>query len=208
VSYHTGRKSNGTTRMVTKSNEFRNRRTGQIVPVGTPYHMHPDKGPMEGATHNENIRGGTKGHDFFDRTNGRNQMPGHYGNRNGSMMGSNNTSRQRVRRNARQTTARSNVNRMPRRMGTSTMRQAPPRRMNPSMTRNSNGGRFIIAQGEGRNKQWLSCPTNIITSGCHNVTDTVNINNYSSGRNTVSQGHNSSMNTNRNMNRRTTRNRY
>ena len=57
-----------------KQNEFVNRRTGQPIPEGTPYHMHPDKGPMEGAEHNPNIAGGTAGHDFFDQVNGRSQM--------------------------------------------------------------------------------------------------------------------------------------
>jgi len=56
-------------------NEFINRRTGEIVSTGTAYHIHPDKGPMEGVVHNPNIQGGLSGHDFFDRiTNGRNNM--------------------------------------------------------------------------------------------------------------------------------------
>lgn len=53
-----------------RSNEFRNRRTGRTVSTGAPYHIHPDKGPMEGAVHNRNIPGGTAGHDFYDRANG------------------------------------------------------------------------------------------------------------------------------------------
>ena len=53
-----------------RANEFRNRRTGQAVPAGAPYHIHPDKGPMEGAVHNPDIPGGTAGHDFYDRVNG------------------------------------------------------------------------------------------------------------------------------------------
>ena len=60
-----------------QANEFRNRRTGQTVPVGAAYHIHPDKGPMEGAVHNPDIPGGTAGHDFYDRisnSNGRNNM--------------------------------------------------------------------------------------------------------------------------------------
>ena len=56
--------------MMTMEGQFINRRTGQPVPAGTPYHMHPDKGPMEGAVHNPNIPGGTAGHDFFDSLNG------------------------------------------------------------------------------------------------------------------------------------------
>ena len=46
--------------------QFINRRTGMSVPAGTFYHIHPDKGPMEGAVHNPNIAGGQAGHDFFD----------------------------------------------------------------------------------------------------------------------------------------------
>ena len=57
-----------------RANEFRNRRTGQAVPAGAAYHIHPDKGPMEGAVHNPDIPGGTAGHDFYDRINGRNNM--------------------------------------------------------------------------------------------------------------------------------------
>mgnify|MGYP001218304243 FL=1 len=62
-----------------RANEFRNRRTGQVVPTGAAYHMHPEKGPMEGAVHNPNIPGGTAGHDFYDRisnSNGRNMRRG------------------------------------------------------------------------------------------------------------------------------------
>ena len=53
------------------ANQFRNRRTGQMVSAGTAYHVHPEQGPMEGAVHNPNIPGGTAGHDYFDRVNGR-----------------------------------------------------------------------------------------------------------------------------------------
>ena len=45
---------------------------GTPVPAGTPYHMHPERGPMEGAQHNPNIPGGTSGHDFFDPVSGAN----------------------------------------------------------------------------------------------------------------------------------------
>jgi hypothetical protein len=48
------------------ANQFVNRRTGQVVPAGTAYHMHPERGPMQGAVHNPNIPGGTAGHDFYD----------------------------------------------------------------------------------------------------------------------------------------------
>jgi hypothetical protein len=57
-----------------RANEFRNRRTGNVVRTGAAYHIHPDKGPMEGAVHNPDIPGGTAGHDFYDRVNGRNNM--------------------------------------------------------------------------------------------------------------------------------------
>ena len=60
--------------MMTAAGQFINRRTGQPVPAGMPYHIHPDKGPMEGAVHNPDIPGGTAGHDFYDRINGRNNM--------------------------------------------------------------------------------------------------------------------------------------
>ena len=60
--------NSNTTNRVTRQNEFINRRTGQPVPAGTMYHIHPEKGAMEGGTHNPNIEGGTAGHDFFDRT--------------------------------------------------------------------------------------------------------------------------------------------
>ena len=65
-----------------RANEFRNRRTGQAVPAGAPYHMHPDKGPMEGAVHNPDIPGGTAGHDFYDRVNGQPQPMSMTGNPN------------------------------------------------------------------------------------------------------------------------------
>tara|TARA_Y100000004_G_C8924608_1_gene417032 strand:- start:487 stop:1404 length:918 start_codon:yes stop_codon:yes gene_type:complete len=58
-------------------NEFRNRRTNQVVTAGTAYHVHPDKGPMEGAVHNPNIPGGTAGHDFYDRINGNRMGSGY-----------------------------------------------------------------------------------------------------------------------------------
>ena len=54
--------------LVTRDGEFINRRTGELVPDGTLYHIHPDNGPMEGGEHNPNIQGGTAGHDFFDNT--------------------------------------------------------------------------------------------------------------------------------------------
>ena len=56
--------------MVTVAGQFINRRTGQPVPAGTFYHIHPDKGPMEGAVHNPDIPGGQVGHDFYDPANG------------------------------------------------------------------------------------------------------------------------------------------
>ena len=70
---------NHNTNLVTQEGQFINRRTGLPVPAGTLYHIHPDKGPMEGGVHNPNITGGTAGHDFFDvmnqmTTNGRNNM--------------------------------------------------------------------------------------------------------------------------------------
>jgi len=43
---------------------------GDPVPAGTLYHMHPEKGPMEGAVHNPNIPGGQPGHRFLTPTNG------------------------------------------------------------------------------------------------------------------------------------------
>jgi hypothetical protein len=70
-------KSNGNqTNLMTTAGQFVNRRTGLTVPANTPYHMHPEKGPMEGAVHNPDIPGGTQGHDFFDmRTeNGNNNF--------------------------------------------------------------------------------------------------------------------------------------
>jgi hypothetical protein len=51
-------------------NQFTNRRTGEVVPSGAAYHMHPEQGPMEGAVHNPDIPGGTAGHDFYDEING------------------------------------------------------------------------------------------------------------------------------------------
>ena len=64
---HNGNRSGeNQTNLVTLPNQFINRRTGQPVPAGMPYHIHPDKGPMAGAVHNPNIEGGTQGHDFYD----------------------------------------------------------------------------------------------------------------------------------------------
>ena len=54
------------TNLVAQANQFRNRRTGQLVPQGTLYHLHPEQGPMEGAIHNPNISGGSACHDYFD----------------------------------------------------------------------------------------------------------------------------------------------
>ena len=56
--------------MVTVAGQFINRRTGLPVPAGTFYHIHPEKGPMEGAVHDKTIPGGQAGHDFFDPANG------------------------------------------------------------------------------------------------------------------------------------------
>ena len=56
--------------MMTAAGQFINRRTGQPVPAGMPYHIHPDKGPMAGAVHNPDIPGGQAGHDFYDPANG------------------------------------------------------------------------------------------------------------------------------------------
>ena len=68
-----------TTTLVAAAGQFVNRRTGQPVPAGTPYHMHPDKGPMEGAVHNDSIPGGTAGHDFFDRVSSTRLQTGRRG---------------------------------------------------------------------------------------------------------------------------------
>jgi hypothetical protein len=54
--------------LVAREGEFINRRTGELVPAGTLYHIHPDGGPMEGGVHNTGIPGGTEGHDYFDNT--------------------------------------------------------------------------------------------------------------------------------------------
>ena len=56
--------------LVAREGEFINRRTGDLVPAGTLYHIHPNDGPMEGAVHNPDIEGGTEGHDYFDNTIG------------------------------------------------------------------------------------------------------------------------------------------
>ena len=78
---------NGRNTLMSRSGQFRNRRTGQSVPANMPYHMHPERGPMQGATHNPNIPGGTAGHDFYDPMNGN----GMNGNRmNGNGMNGNN----------------------------------------------------------------------------------------------------------------------
>tara|TARA_A100001201_G_scaffold101386_1_gene87058 strand:+ start:99 stop:1145 length:1047 start_codon:yes stop_codon:yes gene_type:complete len=63
----TGKLKDGgrTTNLSAKKGKFINKRTKKPVPAGTKYHMHPKKGPMEGAVHNPKIKGGTKGHDFF-----------------------------------------------------------------------------------------------------------------------------------------------
>ena len=54
--------------LVAREGEFLNRRTGELVPVGTLYHIHPNDGLMEGGVHNPDIDGGTEGHDYFDNT--------------------------------------------------------------------------------------------------------------------------------------------
>ena len=59
------------TNLLTRSGEFINRRTGELIEEGVSYHMHQGQA-MEGAIHS-NIEGGTDGHDFFDRV-GNNQM--------------------------------------------------------------------------------------------------------------------------------------
>ena len=74
-----GHHNTQTTNLIAHEGQFINRRTGLPVPAGTLYHMHPEKGPMEGGVHNPNITGGTAGHDFFDvvnqtTLNGRNNM--------------------------------------------------------------------------------------------------------------------------------------
>ena len=53
------------TNLIDKANEFRNRRTGEIVAAGTIYHIHPETGPMYGGVHSS-IAPGTAGHDYFD----------------------------------------------------------------------------------------------------------------------------------------------
>jgi hypothetical protein len=63
--------------------EFINRRTGALIPEGTPYHLHQGQA-MEGAFHNTNIDGGVEGHDFFDRVNGGDNMPHTPGHTNGN----------------------------------------------------------------------------------------------------------------------------
>ena len=65
------------TNLIAKANEFRNRRTGEIVEAGTIYHIHPETGPMYGGVHSS-IAPGTAGHDYFDYisapSNGNRQM--------------------------------------------------------------------------------------------------------------------------------------
>ena len=58
--------NNQTTNLVALEGQFINRRTQRPVDAGTLYHIHPDKGPMEGGEHDSSIKGGTGGHDFFD----------------------------------------------------------------------------------------------------------------------------------------------
>ena len=61
-----GQAGGKTTNLSAKEDEFVNRRTKKDIRKGSKYHIHPKKGPMAGAVHNPNIKGGTKGHDFFD----------------------------------------------------------------------------------------------------------------------------------------------
>jgi hypothetical protein len=61
--------------LTTGVNEFRNRRTGEIVPAGMNYHLHQGQA-MEGAIHNTNIVGGTVGHDYYDKVINGNGMNG------------------------------------------------------------------------------------------------------------------------------------
>ena len=63
---------NGRNTLMTRAGQFRNRRTGQPVPANMPYHIHPERGAMQGATHNPDIPGGQAGHDFYDAINGMN----------------------------------------------------------------------------------------------------------------------------------------
>ncbi len=76
---------NGRNTLMTRAGQFRNRRTGQPVPANMPYHIHPERGAMQGATHNPDIPGGQAGHDFYDAINGMNGngMNGNGMNRNG-----------------------------------------------------------------------------------------------------------------------------
>ena len=59
------KKASQDTNLSAKENQFVNKRTKKDVKMGTKYHMHPKKGPMEGKVHNPDIPGGTKGHDYF-----------------------------------------------------------------------------------------------------------------------------------------------
>jgi hypothetical protein len=60
-----------TTNLLTRRGEFINRRTGDSIDSDVSYHLHEGQA-MEGAEHNSDIQGGTKGHDFYDRV-GSNQ---------------------------------------------------------------------------------------------------------------------------------------
>ena len=65
------------TNLRARPGQFINQRTGHAVPTNSPYHIHPDKGPMAGAVHNPDIPGGTAGHDYYEprgrrRRNGMN----------------------------------------------------------------------------------------------------------------------------------------
>tara|TARA_Y100000996_G_scaffold27836_1_gene19770 strand:+ start:292 stop:849 length:558 start_codon:yes stop_codon:yes gene_type:complete len=70
------------TNLIAKPNQFRNRRTGEIVAAGTIYHIHPETGPMFGGTHSS-LPAGTENHDYFDYiltpSNGNGQMMGNGG---------------------------------------------------------------------------------------------------------------------------------
>ena len=57
--------NNQTTNLVALEGQFINQRTQEPVEAGTLYHLHPDKGPMEGGEHDASIKGGTDGHDYF-----------------------------------------------------------------------------------------------------------------------------------------------
>ena len=61
------------TNLLTRSGEFINRRTGEFIDSDVSYHLHEGQA-MEGAEHNFNIQGGTRGHDFYDRLSGNQTM--------------------------------------------------------------------------------------------------------------------------------------